>query len=112
MYDMFRAASLDDEPPYLVTDTERGACKQRGSVPGFYTTAMKDDAATLWQTAFLPLVLVGTVVFAGLSSLGQGRGGDFLLNWSAILAAGGTFALPLCWALPWSRLSRHLQQTG
>ena len=26
--------------------------------------------------------------------LGQGRGGDFLLNWSAILAAGATFALP------------------
>ena len=112
MYDMFRAASLDDEPPYLVTDTDRGACKQRGAVPGFYTTAMKDDAATLWQTAFLPLVLVGTVVFAGLSSLGQGRGNDFLLNWSAILAAGGTFALPLCWSLSWSRLSRHLQQTG
>lgn len=112
MYDMFRASSLDDEPPYLVTDTDRGACKQRGAVPGFYTTAMKDDAATLWQTALLPLVLVGTVVFAGLSSLGQGRGQDFLLNWSAILAAGGTFALPLCWSLPWSRLSRHLQQTG
>ena len=112
MYDMFRAASLDDEPPYLVTDTDRGACKQRGAVPGFYTTAMKDDAATLWQTALLPLVLVGTVVFAGLSSLGQGRGNDFLLNWSAILAAGATFSLPLCWALPWSRLSRHLQRTG
>ena len=112
MYDMFRAASLDDEPPYLVTDTDRGACKQRGAVPGFYTTAMKDNAAALWQTALMPVALVGSVVFAGLSSLGQGRGGDFLLNWSAILAAGGTFALPLSWALPWSRLSRHLQQTG
>ena len=30
MYDTFRIAAMDDEPPYLVTDTERGACKQRG----------------------------------------------------------------------------------
>lgn len=29
MYDTFRIAAMDDEPPYLVTDTERGACKQR-----------------------------------------------------------------------------------
>lgn len=112
MYDMFHAAAMDDEPPYLVTDTEKGACKQRGSVPGFYTAAMRDDAATILQTALLPVVLVASVVFAGLSSLGQGRGSDFLLNWSAILAAGATFSLPLCWSLPWSRLSRHLQKTG
>ena len=38
-------------------------------MPGFYTTAMKDDAATLWQTAFLPLVLVGTVVFANAGAV-------------------------------------------
>ncbi|WP_298017130.1 hypothetical protein [uncultured Dysosmobacter sp.] len=112
MYDTFRAAAVDDEPPYLVTETERGACKQRGAVPGFYTTAMRDDAATLWQTAMLPVVLVASIVFAGLSSLGQGRGSDFLLNWSAILAGGATFALPLCWGLPWSKLARHLQKAG
>lgn len=112
MYDMFHAAAMDDEPPYLVTDTERGACKQRGSVPGFYTAAMRDDAAAILQTALLPVVLAASIVFAGLSSLGQGRGSDFLLNWSAILAAGATFSLPLCWGLPWSRLARHLQKTG
>lgn len=112
MYDTFRAAAVDDEPPYLITETERGACKQRGAVPGFYTTAMRDDAAALWQTALLPVVLVASIVFAGLSSLGQGRGGDFLLNWSAILAAGATFALPLCWGLPWSKLAQHLQKAG
>ncbi len=110
--DTFRSAALDDEPPYLVTDTEKGACKQRGSVPGFYTTAVRDSAAVLWQTVLLPVVLAASLVFAGLSSLGQGRGGDFLLNWSAILAAGATFALPLCWGLPFSRLAAHLQKTG
>ncbi|WP_295580694.1 hypothetical protein [uncultured Oscillibacter sp.] len=111
-YDTFRAAAMDDEPPYLVTETDRGACKQRGTLPGFYTAAMRDDAATLWQTAILPVVLVGSLVFAGLGSLGQGRDADFLLNWSAILAAGASFALPLCWGLPFSRLARHLQKTG
>jgi len=112
MYDTFRAVAMDDEPPYLVTDTERGACKQRGSIPGFYTTALRDDSATVWQTVLLPLVLVGTIVFAGLSSLGQGRGADFLLNWSALLAAGATFSLPLCWGLPFAKLARHLQRAG
>ena len=111
-FDTFRTAALDDEPPYLVTETDRGACKQRGAVPGFYTTAVRDDAVTVWQAVLLPVVLVATMVFAGLSSLGQGRGADFFLNWSAILGAGATFALPLCWGLPFSRLARHLQKAG
>ena len=111
-FDTFRAAAVDDEPPYMVTETERGACKQRGVVPGFYTTAVRDNGMTLWQAVLMPVVLTATVVFAGLGSLGQGRGADFLLNWSAILCAGATFALPLCWALPFSRLARHLQKAG
>ncbi|MCI9332469.1 MAG: hypothetical protein HFG05_09895 [Oscillibacter sp.] len=111
-YDMLRAASLDEDPPYLVTDTPQGACKQRGSVPGFFTTAARSDAATLWQTALLPAFLAAALVFAGLSSAGQERSGDFLLNLSAILPAAATFSLPLCWALPWAKLSEHLQRTG
>ncbi len=111
-YDMLRAASLDEDPPYLVTNTSQGACKQRGSVPGFFTTAARSDAATLWQTALIPVFLTSALVFAVLSSAGQGRNGDFLLNLSAILPAAATFSLPLCWALPWSKLSEHLQKTG
>ncbi len=111
-YDMYRAAAVDSNPPYLVTNTGRGACKQRGSIPGFYTTASRDDAATIWQAVLLPVFLVATFVFAGLSSFGQERKADFLLNWSAILAAAATFSMPLCWGLPWSKLSRHLQKTG
>ena len=112
MYDTFRIAAMDDEPPYLVTDTERGACKQRGALPGFYTTAMRDSAATLWQTVLLPVILVASLVFAGLTSLGEGQSADFLLNWSATLCAGATCTLPLCWALPWAKLARHLQKVG
>lgn len=61
-YDAFRTAAMDDDPPYLVTDTERGACKQRGSLPGFYTTAMREDASTLIQTVLLPVILVASLV--------------------------------------------------
>ncbi len=111
-YDTFRTASLDEEPPYLVTDTEQGACKQRGTAAGFYTAAVADGLAERWQMLLLPVILAASVVFAVLSSFGQGRRGDLFLNWSVILAAGGTFALPLCWALPWSGLARRLQKTG
>ena len=111
-YDTFRTAAMDETPPYLVAESQKGACKQRGSVEGFYTTAMRSDAATVLQTAFLPLVFMASLVFAGLTTLGRGQGANFLLHWSAILAAGGTFALPLCWALPYSKLAQHLQKTG
>ena len=112
MYDTLRTAALDNEPPYLVTETERGACKQNGAVEGFYTTAMRDNLAVMWQTALLPVILAASIVFAGLSSLGQGRGSDFFLNWSAILGAGAAFSLPLSWGLPFSRLAKHLQKAG
>ena len=110
--DSFRTASLDDHPPYLVTETGRGACKQRGNLRGFYTTARRNDYALWLQTVFLPLILMASLVFAGLTSLGAGRGSDFLLNWSATLTAGATFSLPLCWGLPWARLTRRQQKSG
>ena len=111
-FDMFRCAAMDDRPPYLVTDTLRGACKQRGSVPGFFTVAMRDDFSTKLQTAFLPLFGMGAIVFAGLCSFGQERSGDFFLNLSAILPAAATFSLPLSWSLPWSKLAERLQKNG
>lgn len=111
-YDSFHLASLDDYPPYLVTETPRGACKQRGDLRGFYTTAMRDDYASRLQTVFLPVIFMAALVFAGLTSLGRGHGIDFLRNWSVILTAGATCSLPLCWSLPWSRLTRRQQKSG
>ncbi|MCI2056306.1 MAG: hypothetical protein LKJ86_04075 [Oscillibacter sp.] len=111
-FDAYRTAALTDEPPYLVTDVPQGACKQPGHIEGFYTDTVRPDLPLQWQTALLPVILAATVVFAGLSSLGQGRGQDFLHCWSAILAAAASIAMPLCWALPWSRLARALQKDG
>ncbi len=111
-HDTYRTASITDEPPYLVTDTLQGACKQRGRVEGFYTDAERDDLPLLWQTALVPVILMGTLVFAGLSSLGQGRNGDFLLCWSATLSGAASLGLPLAWSLPWSRMAARLQKSG
>lgn len=111
-FDTFRAASMDAEPPYLIAETERAVCKQPGSVPGFYTAASRSDGAAMAQTVLLPLVGMAAFVFAGLTSLGRGRGGDFLLHLSIILSGAAGFVLPLCFALPWSRFARHLQKTG
>lgn len=112
MYDTFHAADMDDQPPYLVAETEKAACKQRGAVRGFWTTARRTDVCTITQTVLLPVVAMGALVFSGLTSLGQDRGGDFLLHLSILLSAGGTFSLPLCFGLPWGKLARHLQKTG
>ena len=112
MYDTFHAAAMDDPPPYLIAETEKAACKQRGAVRGFWTTALRTDVCTMTQTVLLPIIAVGALVFSGLTSLGQDRGGDFLLHLSILLSAGGTFSLPLCFGLPWGRLARHLQKTG
>ena len=110
-YDAYRMAS-DPEPPYLVTDTPKGACKQAGTMRGFCTDAEQPPLPRVWQTALLPVVLAGGLVFALLASAGQQRREDFLLCWSAILTASCAFGLPLSWGLPWSRLARQLQKNG
>lgn len=112
MCDTCHTAAITGEPPYLVADTPAGACKQLGKLEGFYTDLMKDEAPVLWQTAFVPLIFVGALVFAGLASLGKGLDHDFLLCWSAVLSASCSVALPLVWTLPWSGLTRQLQKAG
>ena len=112
VFETCRTASVSDEPLYGVADTPSGACKERGRVEGFYTDLMKDEGPVLWQTALVPVIFMGTLVFAGLASLGKGLDESFLVSWSAILAASCSLALPLVWTLPWSGLARQLQKTN
>ena len=112
LFDTYRAASISEVPPYLVTGTPQGACKQHGRVEGFYTDTVQDDLSLLRQTPLVPVILMASLVFAGLSSLGQGRKGDLLLCWSGILSASASLALPLSWSLPWSQLAKRLQKAG
>lgn len=108
----YRTAALDSAPPYLVTDLEKGACKQAGQIPGFWSDAEAPSSSEIWQAAALPVIFMAALVFAGLNSLGKGRSADFLLNWSAILAASSALILPLADALPAARLARRLQKAG
>ena len=112
MYETFRTAALDDSPPWLIADTEKGARKQDGASTGFYTAATGKNFSSVWQTLISPLILAASLVFAFLSSAGQDRISDFFLNWSGILIAGSTLTLPLCWGLPWGLLARKLQKSG
>lgn len=111
-YETFRVGAMDDTPPYLVTEIEEGARKEKGAIPGFYTCAVRRNRGETWQAIVLPVVAMAALVFAVLTSFGQGRGGDFLLNLSITLSAAATFSLPLCWGLPFGRLAVHLQKTG
>lgn len=112
LYECYRTAAMDDEPPYLVTDTPEGACKQHGTVEGFFYMAESESIYARHMAVMLPVILTATVVFALLASVGQRRGADFLWCWSALLTAAAGFALPLAYSLPFSRLAKRLHKSG
>ena len=109
--DSFRVLAVG-EPNYTVAETEAGIRKQKGSSAGFYHCATASDAASRWQSVLLPLLFVATVVFAVLSTVGRGQGGDFFWCWSLLLTAACSFAFPLCYALPYARIAKRLQKCG
>ena len=107
----FRVACMG-EPNYTVCSTADGACKSHGTMEGFYRNTVAEDPVSRWQTVLLPLVIAASFVFAGLASLGQGKGGNIFWCWSVILVMATTFALPLVYALPYYRFANRLQKNG
>ena len=107
----FRLAAIGD-PSYVADLTENGAVKRRGRCGGFYSRAVKEDAASRWQRLLLPLVLVGSAVFAVLCSYGLEQPRHFLWCWSAILTAGSALALPCVYSMPFYALAKRLGKSG
>ena len=107
----FRVACMG-EPNYTVCATADGACKSHGDLEGFYRNTVAEDPVTRWQTVLLPLVIAASFVFAGLASVGQGKGGNIIWSWSVILVMATTFALPIVYALPYYLLANRLQKSG
>lgn len=107
----FRVACMG-EPNYTVCSTADGACKSRGTLEGFYRNTVAEDPVTRWQTVLLPLVIAASLVFAGLASIGQGKGGNVIWCWSVILVMATSFALPLAYALPYYCFANRLQKSG
>lgn len=111
MWETFRTASMG-RPIYAVDCCEGGIAKGRGGTAGFYTRAVMEDTATQWQRLLLPVLTVASLVFAVLSSVGQGRGQDLLWSWSVILCASSALVCPLVYCVPFGRLALRLARSG
>lgn len=107
----FRLVALG-EPSYVVDITGHGAVKQHGRAKGFYHRCMREETSERWESLLLPVVLVGSLVFAVLSSFGLERAQSFLWCWSAIATAGAALALPCVYSLPYFRLAKRLGKSG
>lgn len=111
MSETFRTAAMG-EPGRVADRCEQGVAKGAGGRAGFFTRASMEDTASQWQRLLLPLLALASLVFAVLSSLGQGRSQDFLWCWSVVLCAGSSLIFPLAYLVPFGRTARRLARSG
>ncbi len=76
------------------------------------TRAAMEDTSSQWQRLLLPVLAAASLVFAALSSAGQGRGQDFLWCWSVILCTSSSLVFPLSFSVPFGRTASHLARSG
>ena len=108
----FRLVDLGGRPPFAVSVTSVGACKQKGRVKGFYNTFRRPDPSAVSQNILLPLLLSACTVLAGVVCIGGDRMEDFLRVWSLLLTAPVSLGLPLCGSLSVYCLNRRLSRSG
>ena len=108
----FRLADLGGRPPYSVSVTAAGACKQKGRIEGFYNTFLVPDPSVISQQILLPLLLSACTVLAGVVCIGGGRMDEFFRVWSAMLSASLSLGLPLCGSLSVWCLNHRLSRSG
>ena len=111
MAETFRIAAMG-EPARVVDCGGQGIARGRGSGAGFYTRAAMEDTSSQWQRLLLPVLAAASLVFAALSSAGQGRGQDFLWCWSVILCTSSSLVFPLSFSVPFGRTASHLARSG
>ena len=111
MWDTFRTVAMGE--PSVVADCDScGIRKGVGRSVGFMTRANMESTASQWQRLILPILTTASFVFALLSSVGQGRGQDFLWCWSVILTASCTLTCPLSFCIPFGRIAHRLSKNG
>lgn len=108
----FHLADIGGTPPYGISVTAAGACKQRGTLQGFYHNAHRVDPTRKWQRILMPLILAVATVLAGVVILSRRTGGDPLWVWSVLLVATVPLALPLTGTLPLQFLNHRLSKSG
>lgn len=112
-----RTAAAASEP-YLVTRDEGKwnnrdtYAKWSGPLNGFGSQVQSSDGARRIYRVMVPLVLLGSVLFALLSSVGHGRTEDFLWCLATILTAAGSLSATWCFGLPWRKISARLTKSG
>ena len=111
MWETFRIGAMG-APAHVVDCCPEGIAKGRGGIAGFYTRANMEDTAAQWQRLLLPVLSAASLVFAVLSSIGQGRGQDLLWCWSVILCASNALVCPLVYFVPFGRLALRLARGG
>ena len=109
---IYHLADLGGVPPYSLSQTAAGICKQKGRLSGFYNHSQRPDPAERWGRLLLPLLLAADVVFAGMLCLRGSGMKDFLWVWSALLSASLCLGLPLSAILPMHVLAKRLNRSG
>lgn len=110
------AASASE--PYLVTRDEGKwnnrdtYAKWSGPLSGFGSQVQSSDGARRIYRLLVPVVLVASVLFALLSSVGRERPRDLLWCLATILTAAGSLSATLCFGLPWRKISARLAKSG
>ncbi|MEG2119556.1 MAG: hypothetical protein RRY53_04310, partial [Pseudoflavonifractor sp.] len=106
------------QEPYLVTLDEgkwsgrEAYVKHSGEPAGFGSQIQAPDGAQRMFRVVAPLLLIACVLFSLISSLGQQRPEEILWCLSATLAAAASFSGLLCFAIPWSALTKRLSKSG
>ena len=108
----FHLADIGGTPPYGASITAAGACKQQGTINGFYNTAHRESLPRKWQTVLTPIYLAAATVLSAVVALSRKDGAGMLWVWSALLAAGIPLSLPLADTLPLKYLIKRLVKSG
>ncbi len=111
LWESMRVASLG-RPAAIADCREAGVGKGPGPLQGFSVRCAWEDSSALWQRLLLPVLTVASLIFALLSTVGQGKGQNFFWCWSAILATSTSLVFPLTYPVPFGRLAAHLGHSG
>ena len=104
--------------PYLVTldedrwDSRSVFSKWPGEVKGFGSQIQSDDGAMRVFRTAAPLLIVASLLFSAIASVGKGRPELFLWCLSATLCASASLSGALAFTLPSRILSRRLAGVG
>ena len=117
MRNSLRIASKVQAPWGIVTDNEsveeRSVLKrQYGAVGGFYKNLIRRDICEHIYTYAAPIMLIAAVVFAFMSTVVRGRGGEFIHALAALVAVAASFSCMSAYARPFRLVSAMARKVG